>query len=212
MDTKSHLMFGQVLLNCCKQDISYAEWATAPDIDFDKKLFSILLHRYWRHRISTLPEIFAEYSAKYPSALTEDKIAIALCILSHLYLDIFNGWVFCWGFSYPATHMSSNVIKEYARDLNQNLLDHYTEKQQTFFNESQTIFEQIPPLRNTDAFLALLSELVRFTSGGVTPQKATTQINSFTGLNLTYNSLPILTPITTRYYNFLKSFFQETTL
>jgi hypothetical protein len=206
MDWQSHTIFGEVLLDRCELPVEYVGWATAPDIDLDKKIFGIPLHRYWRHRFTTLPQIFTEYLTLHPSALTENKTAIALCITSHFYLDIFNGWIFAWNFKPPAIHMPSAVVQEYARDLNANLLDANAEEQQIFFKESQTVFEEVPNLNVTDAFSALLTELSRFTSWGATPEVAAVLIKDFCGLGISFNQSIILSSLTTRYYNFLSSF------
>jgi len=99
MDTTSHEYFAEILLDCYhKKDDIYtsSRWGTAPDLDM------IFLHRWHRHRISVLPKIHKEFSEKYIMPIEHcDKDKITLCIVSHLYLDIFNGSVMPFGAIYP---------------------------------------------------------------------------------------------------------------
>ena len=95
MDPKSHELFAQALLEAVeKTDVSPKIWGNAPDIDIK------FLHRWYRHRISVLPNIFKENLNGCEPEIV-DKDAIALCVVSHLYLDIFNGLLFPFGFWHP---------------------------------------------------------------------------------------------------------------
>jgi hypothetical protein len=93
MDGWSHRIFAGILLEAVNKNTKSLNWAVAPDIDLS------FLHRWYRHRISVLPEIYDEFSA--PKDVFPDYDAITLCVVSHLYLDIFNGWVFPFGLWHP---------------------------------------------------------------------------------------------------------------
>lgn len=95
MDQKTHELFAQVLLNAADENsVSPQIWGNAPDVDWN------FLHRWYRHRISVLPDIYKE-NLKGCNPETIDKDAIVLCVMSHLYLDIFNGLVFPFGMCHP---------------------------------------------------------------------------------------------------------------
>jgi hypothetical protein len=95
MDPKTHELFAQVLLDATeKTDVSPKIWGNAPDIDIT------FLHRWYRHRISVLPYIYKE-NLKVCEQEDVDKDAIVLCVISHLYMDIFNGWLFPFGVWHP---------------------------------------------------------------------------------------------------------------
>lgn len=98
MDQRTHELFAQVLLEAAEEtNTSPKIWGNGPDIDIK------FLHRWYRHRISVLPEIFKENLENLKDCNPEivDKDAIALCIVSHLYMDIFNGIVFPFGIWHP---------------------------------------------------------------------------------------------------------------
>lgn len=100
MDGKSHEIFAGILLDAAgagNRRIPSA-WGVAPDIDIP------FLHRWYRHRIGVLPKIYSEFLQANPLPNPDadgTKDEVALCVVSHLYLDIFNGWVFPFGFFYP---------------------------------------------------------------------------------------------------------------
>lgn len=95
MDPRSHEIFAQTLLEAADEKNTSPEiWGNAPDVDIK------FLHRWYRHRISVLPHIYEE-NLKGCKQENVDKDAIVLCIMSHLYLDIFNGIVFPFGAWYP---------------------------------------------------------------------------------------------------------------
>lgn len=91
MDEKSHELFAQVLLEHVGSTHTPTIWGTAPDLDL--KFF----HRWYRHRISKLPQLYKEINR--PQDIDTEEIA--LCVVSHLYLDIFNGYVFPFGLWHP---------------------------------------------------------------------------------------------------------------
>jgi hypothetical protein len=107
MDSKSHELFAQVLLNVVDEhSVSPKIWGNAPDVDMN------FLHRWYRHRISVLPDIYKE-NLKDCKPETLDKDAIVLCVISHLYLDLFNGIVFpfgAWHPIYPENTVLNDVL------------------------------------------------------------------------------------------------------
>jgi hypothetical protein len=100
MDGKSHELFAGILLDAAGAGNRRIPptWGVAPDRDIP------FLHRWYRHRISVLPKIYSEFLQANPLPNPDadgTKDEVALCVVSHLYLDIFNGWVFPFGFFYP---------------------------------------------------------------------------------------------------------------
>lgn len=101
MDARSHELFAAVLLNAVDRTTISPQWGNAPDID---KPF---LHRWRRHRISVMQKTYYEFPRSGIPELsdiplpTKDRDAVTLCIAGHLYLDIFNGAVFPFGFWHP---------------------------------------------------------------------------------------------------------------
>jgi len=106
MDGKSHELFAQVLLEHVGSTHTSNQWGTSPDIDLK------FLHRYWRHRISKLPQIYKEFNR--PKDIDTEEIA--LCVVSHLYLDIFNGNVFPFGLWHPI-FPEDTIIMDVLSDL-----------------------------------------------------------------------------------------------
>lgn len=105
MDKKSHTLFAEVLLEAVdKTDASPEKWGNAPDIDVN------FLHRWYRHRISVFPNIYKD-NLKGCKPEYVDKNAITLCIISHDYLDIFNGPVFPFGFWHPI-YLDETIIND----------------------------------------------------------------------------------------------------
>lgn len=110
MDPKTHELFAQVLLDTvCETDTSSKIWGNAPDVDIT------FLHRWYRHRINVLPDIYKD-SLKNCKSETIDKDAIALCIISHMYIDIFNGWIFPFGVFYPI-YPEDTILNDVLDDL-----------------------------------------------------------------------------------------------
>lgn len=112
MDAKSHELFTQVLLEYIGSKRTPILWGTAPDIDL--KFF----HRWYRHRISKLPQLYKDIN-RPEDIYTEE---IAMCVVSHLYLDIFNGTVFPFGLLHPV-FPDNTIINDVLSDLDKpNLL------------------------------------------------------------------------------------------
>ena len=110
MDARSHTQFAEALLARAGKSSLYIKWGNAPDIDTG------FLHRWYRHRISVIEKTFSEYDIiKDGSPANIDRDAIALGIISHLYLDIFNGIVFPFGLwhpIYPEKTVINDVLEE----------------------------------------------------------------------------------------------------
>jgi hypothetical protein len=138
MDPRSHEIFTRVLLESVGRNSAYSQWGNSPDLDFD-----ILLHRYWRHRLTVLPEIYQEFSAKYPSIPAIDKDNIVLGIVSHLYSDTFNGFVVPFYIQNPLFQipkMFAELIKNpYGNILKLSEPDIMPD---SFFTESEALFKQ----------------------------------------------------------------------
>lgn len=111
MDKKSHELFAQVLLDAAEEtDTSPKIWGNAPDIDIK------FLHRWYRHRIRVLPDIYKE-NLKGCKPEIVDKDAIVLCVTSHLYLDIFNGLIFPFGMYHPI-YPGNTILNDVLDDIN----------------------------------------------------------------------------------------------
>lgn len=119
MDERSHELFAKILLRASEKSETFCQWGKAPDIDMT------FMHRWYRHRINIIDKTALQYAesnniAKVPKKLllsNVDKDAITLCIVSHLYLDIFNGWVFPFGLWYPI-YPDKTVISGVIGDIN----------------------------------------------------------------------------------------------
>lgn len=111
MDWKSHKLFTNILLDELGEDTDYDTWAQAPDMDMK------FLHRWWRHRFSVIDDIYEEgYSTYSPPKHNPDKDAIILSVVSHCYLDIFNGWVMPFGLWYPI-YPKNTIINDVLDDI-----------------------------------------------------------------------------------------------
>jgi len=130
MDTESHLIFGEEICRYFGWSEDYTSWAVAPDIDVG------FLHRYHRHRFSTLESLYKEYPKLVNGIPMEDKKIIGTLILSHFYLDIFNAPIFCWGFWLPA----SNIPPEMTDDLLEIAI---TKQKDEFYEKSRKCFRNI---------------------------------------------------------------------
>ncbi len=151
MDEKSHKLFAKILLEAAGKSDTSPEWGIAPDIDMS------FLHRWYRHRVSVLPKIYVEFplAGRLPGFRISDADldAIALCVVSHLYLDIFNGWVFpfgIWNPIYPQKTVIDGVIEDTGKPelLVKELRrlageSRYPEK---FYSDSRRIMEMIFPV------------------------------------------------------------------
>jgi len=118
MDEKSHELFAGILLEAVENSTTSPKWGLAPDIDMQ------FLHRWYRHRVSVLPKIYIEFllperppGFEMKTYTDADLDAITLCIISHLYLDIFNGWIFPFGFFHPI-YPKKTILNGVLEDIN----------------------------------------------------------------------------------------------
>jgi len=205
MDAKSHVLFGESILEKCGLDSAYAQWSTMPDIDL-----ATLLHRYKRHRFSVLDKIYSESIILHPNIPKEDKLAISLMITAHFYLDIFNAWIFCWGPRCPAAFVPPQVAKEYIEDLHFNLLHKEpNEAIETFYAKSESLFNALPHMSTDEAFTFLLGDLTRHTPFRPTPYRAIQHLQAFIGFPIAYTPESFALSFTATYYVFLNSFFEK---
>lgn len=147
MDARSHELFAGILLKAAGKDIS-PQWGNAPDIDM------AFLHRWYRHRISVLLEIFKEFPVEWTKDTehlsTQDRDAVSMCVAGHLYLDIFNGTVYPFGLWYPI-YPEKTIINEVLDDLDKpktfvKALERLTGEEpylQEFYNNSQVLMEKL---------------------------------------------------------------------
>ena len=90
MDTASHLIFAKILLEKAVLDPEMEKWGVSPDNDFKDGM----IYRVSLHTLNRLEKIEKEgINQGFPAA---NKIVIALCVASHLWLDMFNAPV--WSF------------------------------------------------------------------------------------------------------------------
>lgn len=205
MDSLSHILFGTSILSKCNLDTAYAPWSNAPDID----LYT-LLHRYTFHRFSNLDKLQTKFTILNPSIPHTDKTAISIAILSHFYLDIFNGFIFCWGLRCPSLHVPPHIATEYIDDFNYNLLHNKSdEASETFYSKSQSLFDTLPTMTTDEAFTFLISNLARYTPFRPTPNRAISHLQSFTNTTIHYIPGSFALPFTSKYYSFLNSFFEK---
>lgn len=181
MDGKSHELFAQVLLEYVGSTHTTAIWGTAPDIDL--KFF----HRWYRHRISKLPQLYKEINR--PKDIDTEEIA--LCVVSHLYLDIFNGNVFPFGLWYPI-FPEDTIIMDVLSDLGEPEhlindlinLSGMVSFSEMFYRESKGIMQEFLEnldTRNTEAITkVILSRLALHSGSGRVYDTAIKHIAKFT--------------------------------
>lgn len=176
MDGNSHEIFAKVLLGAAKNTTTSPSWGRAPDMDLK------FLHRWYRHRISVLPQIFDEFPLpdRYPVAVEDhdDKDAIAMCIISHLYLDLFNGPVYPFGFWNPI-YPKKTIISDLLKDINDpkalvaelNLLTGKTPWADDFYAGSKDIMSTFASNWQTheDFVAVMVCRLAQYASGATLP-------------------------------------------
>ncbi len=147
MDGKSHEIFSQIILESIGIDNISPSWSTSPDSDIN------FCHRWYRHRISKIPKLYLETPYNIYNDKQDDfnnKESIVLSIVSHLYLDIFNGIVFPFGFWNPI--LPEDVLMEtIIEDINKprrlvediNKLSGKTSYSDKFYNESIVLMKNL---------------------------------------------------------------------
>ena len=105
MDWYTHVNLGKALLLKSELNSEFSDWASVPDADFK------FLHRYKYHRFSVLDKIFQIGQER--GLRKDDKTAIALCIISHFWNDIFNAPIWCFGFPFAAYYVEIVKAEDY---------------------------------------------------------------------------------------------------
>lgn len=133
MDSKSHLLFAQTLLTKAGKDPFYQIWSIIPDEDlFD----GTILHRYRTHRISSIPMLYQ----KHPELISADKDAVVLAFISHLYADIFNGFIFPFEILNPVWQTPRMFWATITNPIRFTLGQITTTLPSEFYTESETLF------------------------------------------------------------------------
>ena len=196
MDSNSHRLFGRVLLEKVGGERTLEIWSNAPDIDMN------FLHRYERHRFGVIKKTYKEYFMTYaynslasPGTIVEQPTAeIAMCIASHLYLDIFNGWIFPFGF-WHVVKPNDTILREVLKDLGKpKVLVEELKKlagdgfSARFYAESETIMRETIPngFRTTGITFAFIQRLAELATSNIDTQRsltkeASTQVWKLTG-------------------------------
>lgn len=203
MDARSHELFAIVLLKAVgKSDIS-PQWGNAPDIDM------AFLHRWRRHRISVMPKTYIEFknnrqalerqvSMPGTQLSTQDREAVSLCVVGHLYLDIFNGPLYPFGLWHPIIP-NETIIEEVLNDIDRpkifvKALERFTGEEsflQKFYSSSKELMEGlIVPESSIEMLTAQFVQRLAYYAGGEDSQMskalyytAMKQIAGFTGNN-----------------------------
>lgn len=134
MDFLSHQLFAESILTKIGKDTSYLIWANEPDLDLGD---GTLLHRYRLHRFSAIPIMYnnAIHTQK------ADKDAISLSIISHIYADTFNGFVFPYDITHPALQNPKIFFKLIQNPIKNILaMSDSTMMPLEFFTDSRTLF------------------------------------------------------------------------
>ena len=108
MDIGTHLIFSEKLLEICSLEKEYKIWGIAPDV--------VEKYHRWQHSFSKIGGIYNKFGARHEPS--QDKKAISLCVVSHLYLDMFNGVLPAFTFPpYFTMNVPVEEIKELVKDL-----------------------------------------------------------------------------------------------
>lgn len=136
MDFISHQLFAESILIQVSKDPEYKIWSNEPDLDLGD---GTLLHRYRLHRFSAINDMYTNAT----HILNTDKDAITLSIISHIYADTFNGFVFPYEITHPSLQnpklfwkLLQNPIKNISAMSNPMYMP------QSFFTESTIIFNK----------------------------------------------------------------------
>ena len=198
MDSRSHVIFGKVVLEKAGLDTGYYEWATAPDIDIN------FLHRYARHRISVIDKIYKEFRQTHPGIPYKNKEAVTLCIVSHLFLDLYN-FPICWGLPFFASHIPREFTHEFL-EKDKNI---YYDLPPEFYTKSEEIFRKEIPETSSDALINhFLTALSKHTFLGGRPKKAAKHIAKFIGSEFVYKPY-VISDVSIEYFVFLNNFFKK---
>ena len=136
MDFLSHKLFAESILNQVGKDTVYQVWANEPDLDLGD---GTLLHRYRLHRFSAINEMYINSTDKPDT----DKDAITLSIISHIYADTFNGFVFPYDITHPSLQNPKIFWKLIQNPIkNINAMSDSSNMPLAFFMDSRTLFNK----------------------------------------------------------------------
>lgn len=175
MDSYSHILFANSLLTVTSKNIQYNIWSVSPDVDLGD---GTLLHRYRTHRISSIPYLYEQLKDYY---INLDKDAIVTSIISHIYIDVFNGFVFPYEIHRPV-FQNPKIFSKFIQNpfVYPFKTSNYTWMNPSFFNESILLFNQ-QNFGNSSEHVVynLISRLSKW--AGVNVCEGIEQIVSFTG-------------------------------
>jgi len=157
MDGTSHKLFAERLLAVCGLDAKYTVWGVAPD------KIELYIHR-WQHRFSKMYWLYNGFSLIAPvneNPVDDDKRAIALCIVSHYYLDMFNAVLPAFG-GFPP-FITINVPNENVQELVKDLNVLTNETPIAFCNEESELFDELEEGSADDYMKAMITSLCRHT-------------------------------------------------
>ncbi len=150
MDIGTHLIFSEKLLEICSLEKEYKIWGIAPDV--------VEKHHRWQHSFSKIRWIYNRFREKHEPS--KDRKAIALCVVSHLYLDMFNGVLPAFAFPpYFTMNVPVEEIKELVKDLN--YLSYSAPE--GFYEEERKIFGELKEGEAYDYIYAMIAPLADYT-------------------------------------------------
>lgn len=150
MDIRTHLIFSEKLLEICGLKKEYKIWGIAPDM--------VEKHHRWQHSFSKIGWIHNRFGEKHEPS--KDRNAISLCVVSHLYLDMFNGVLPAFTFPpYFTMNVPVGEIKELVKDLN--YLSYSTPEE--FYEEERQVFEELKEGEACDYICAMIISLADYT-------------------------------------------------
>jgi len=205
MDYKSHIIFGEIILQKCHIDKSYALWATAPDMDLKTGI-----HRYTYHNFKAILEIISEFKKQYPEAPIENITGIVIAILSHFYLDAFTAPIFCWNTHYASLDIPPSILKEYI-NFNIYLIPELPDEAlHELYTKSTEIYqEDFPEILSVDEFISfVINELAKMCIFGIIYKFGVYRnLEKLIGRKIT--RIPVQSQMTMNFYNFLNEFFKK---
>lgn len=173
MDGQSHLLFAQTLLTKTGKDPTYQIWGILPDEDFAD---GTLLHRYRTHRISSISMMYQ----KHPELISADKDAVMLAFISHLYADIFNGFIFPFEILNPVWQLPRMFWATVTNPIRFTLGQITTTLPPEFYTESETLFNNTNFGTTTESIVYNIVSILAKRAGVDTCQ-GTEPIVQFTG-------------------------------
>jgi len=195
MDIKTHLIFSKKLLELCSLEKEYTTWGIAPD--------RVEKHHRWRHSFSNINWIYTTFEkSNVPST---DKNAISLCVVSHLYLDMFNAILPAFKFPpYFTINVPKGEIRELIKDLNFLTFSAPDE----FYEEECHVFEDLKEGEACDYIPAMIISLADHTYPWKPniKRRASKYLENFSGerIEIREDTVKEMRAFTVKYENFIK--------